>query len=334
MPEGFPELFLDKLQSVGTDGFKLIEAFVSESKAEDLYLDFKRKSNANIAALNDDDKKNLSKAMSGFANSAGGIIVWGVIAERGGNDPELPDVAKSLAPIKNLDAFHSNLNDLLQLATKPTVAHARNVKVSVPSPMEGYVVTYVPEVENPPYRAEWSGRHYYKRAGSRFYEMEPFDIRDVVSRGRYPKIEIQTSWSPIETRNDLHLYELEVVLTNRGPSLLDSFKFEIDYPVAISARAQTSFFMQSLGELSGIIGNNGEARERATVISHLGLTSIPLFPNEVVTLFGKTGRFHLPYKMTDELYQRTWKMNWRFYADGPPMQEGTISIVPGSYQNY
>ena len=46
-----------------------------------------------------------------------------------------------------------------------------------------------------PYRAEWSKKLFYKRAGSRFYEMEPFDIRDVISRGRYPKIQVETSWT-------------------------------------------------------------------------------------------------------------------------------------------
>jgi len=100
MPEDFPELFLSKLESAETDAFKLVEAFVAESKAEDLYLDFTRKSKPNVAVLNDDDKKNLSKAMSGFANSVGGVIVWGVIAERGRKDPELPDVATRLAPLK------------------------------------------------------------------------------------------------------------------------------------------------------------------------------------------------------------------------------------------
>jgi hypothetical protein len=230
-----------------------------------------------------------------------------------------------------VDAFHSILNDSLQGATRPTVSHARNVKVPISGSTAGYVVTYVPEVENPPYRAEWNKRLFYKRAGSRFYEMEPYDIRDVISRGRYPKIEIQTSFSTISTRQDLHLYELEVLLINRGPSLLDSWKFVIEYPKDISARECPTQFPHSVHDF---VGSDGGTWERASVIGHLGLTSIPLFSDEALTLFGQTGRFHLPYKMNDELFRRTWRMKWRFYADGPPMQEGDIHIGPGSYHNY
>src|SRR5437588_12039059 len=103
MPEDFPELFIGKLESAGTDAFKVIEAFVTDSTAEDLYLDFKRKSDANVAAVGPDDKKNRSKAMSGFANSAGGVSVWGVVAERGTNDPERPDVAKDREPTQSVE---------------------------------------------------------------------------------------------------------------------------------------------------------------------------------------------------------------------------------------
>jgi hypothetical protein len=45
MPEDFPDLFVGKLESAGSDAFKLIESFVADSRAEDLYLDFNRKSN-------------------------------------------------------------------------------------------------------------------------------------------------------------------------------------------------------------------------------------------------------------------------------------------------
>ena len=338
MPESFPESFLRKLESAGTDAFKLIETFVAESRAEDLYLDFKRKSNPSIAAINDDDKKNLSKAVSGFANSAGGLIVWGVIAE-GGKDPEVPDVAKALDPIKNLDSFHSILNDSLQAATRPTVSHARNVKVPASGISGGYVVTYVPEVENPPYRAEWSKKLFYKRAGSRFYEMEPFDIRDVISRGRYPKIQVETSWTLYKKEKSLHVYELAILLVNRGPTVLDSWKFVIEYPQAISAIHEAASLPTDFDGYNTFVGIDGETRERAFIFSHPGFQPayhqlIPLFPEDGVQLFGQTGRFHLPYKMNDELFRQTWKMKWRFYADGPPMQEGEIVIGPGSYCNF
>ena len=64
----------DEFESLDVDA---INAFIRERQEEHLYLDFKL---ANQADLNRDDRKNLAKALSGFANSSGGIIIWGVEA--------------------------------------------------------------------------------------------------------------------------------------------------------------------------------------------------------------------------------------------------------------
>ena len=340
MPDNFPELFAKKLESAGSEGFKLIQAFIADGKAEDLYLDFKRKTNPAVAALDRYDQIHLSKAMSGFANSAGGVIVWGVVAERSGNAAESPDIATDLQPIQNLDAFHSILNDSFQGATRPVVSDATNLKVQIPGSNTGYVVTYVPEVENPPYRAEWSGKYFYKRAGSRFYEMEPYDIRDVILRGKYPKIQIETSWTRLLASEDLHVYELAVLIVNLGPSVLDSWKFVVEYPKVLGARQEAAMHITTLDSLHDFVGPDGQTWERATVFSHPGFQSayhqvIPLFPEDGLQLFGQTGRFRLPYKINNDLFRHwPWSMRWRFYGDGPPMQEGQIVIGPNSYSNY
>ena len=53
---------------------------LSKSKKEEgLYIDFKTMSDA---PMKKDDKKNFAKGLSGFANSSGGIIIWGVIAKK------------------------------------------------------------------------------------------------------------------------------------------------------------------------------------------------------------------------------------------------------------
>ena len=64
-------------------GIALIDEWVKEAYREDLHLDFKRKTNPEHGHPDDNDKKNLSKALSGFANSDGGLIVWGIDAPSG-----------------------------------------------------------------------------------------------------------------------------------------------------------------------------------------------------------------------------------------------------------
>jgi len=80
-----------------------IRDFVRNQTAEDLYLEFKT---ANYPSGIEFDKKNFSKCLSGFSNSAGGILIWGVSARE---EKGKPDVANELKPIKNLIDFETYL---------------------------------------------------------------------------------------------------------------------------------------------------------------------------------------------------------------------------------
>jgi predicted HTH transcriptional regulator len=57
-----------------------IRNFVAEQKEETLDLDFKAISNPELKSH--DDRRNLARAISGFANASGGLIVWGVDARK------------------------------------------------------------------------------------------------------------------------------------------------------------------------------------------------------------------------------------------------------------
>jgi len=146
----FPEAFLEKVESRGSASAALVEQFVTEGRAEDLYLDFKEKEDPTRSEPSQNDKRNLAKASSGFAHSDGGVLIWGVEARREGNDSESPDVARSLKPIKKLDGFYTHLNSLLSMATKPAVSGVQNVRIRLsPRADEGCVVTYVPVGREP-----------------------------------------------------------------------------------------------------------------------------------------------------------------------------------------
>jgi hypothetical protein len=56
-----------------------IEEMIRNQVVEELFLDYKRAATALPSnKLADDDRKNLAKAVSGFGNAEGGLIVWGV----------------------------------------------------------------------------------------------------------------------------------------------------------------------------------------------------------------------------------------------------------------
>ena len=45
---------------------------------EHFHVDFKTKNRPAQSSLSEPDKKNLAKAISGFANSGGGVLIWGI----------------------------------------------------------------------------------------------------------------------------------------------------------------------------------------------------------------------------------------------------------------
>ena len=59
-------------------GSEFVNELIANMASEELYLDFKRSTDENAdRRLHDDDRKNLGKAISGFGNSDGGVIIWG-----------------------------------------------------------------------------------------------------------------------------------------------------------------------------------------------------------------------------------------------------------------
>ena len=67
-------------EKIKNEGISAIEEFILARKTEELFLDFKRSANdGNGERLNPNDRKNLAKAISGFGNPEGGIVVWGIV---------------------------------------------------------------------------------------------------------------------------------------------------------------------------------------------------------------------------------------------------------------
>lgn len=69
----------DIFEKLKKEGESAIDEFIAARQSEELYLDFKRSANdGRKKILHDRDLNNLAKAISGFGNSEGGVIVWGL----------------------------------------------------------------------------------------------------------------------------------------------------------------------------------------------------------------------------------------------------------------
>jgi predicted HTH transcriptional regulator len=154
---------------------RTIEGFIAEQREEDLHLDFKT-SNPGLGTRG--DRRNLAIAVSGFANSEGGLLVWGVDARP---NSEGVDGASGANEIVSLGLFLSKLNQYSGDAASPIVNGIQHKKIVV-SGDRGYAVTFVPESDSGPHMAKLGEDRYYKRSGSQFLRMEHFEVADMFGR--------------------------------------------------------------------------------------------------------------------------------------------------------
>lgn len=179
------EDIFQKLIYFGEDA---IDEFIINQQTEELFLDFKQAVSVgkNFVTLHRDDRKNLAKAISGFGNSEGGVIIWGVECSR---DIEVGDVAKAKVKVKNVHRFLSWLENAISGCTIPSHNKVRNHIISVDENGDGFVATYIPKCEIAPLMATTNGGIYI-RSGSNNVPAPYAVIAGMFGRRPQPNIEL------------------------------------------------------------------------------------------------------------------------------------------------
>ena len=114
---------------------------ITDHVKEDLYLEFKQKHDRRHAQLEDDDKFNFSRALSGFANSDGGTLIWGVETYK------KDESAKSLKPITDVDGFIRSLKSSMINSVQPFVDNVLIEKIPTDASEQiGFVKCLIPRV--------------------------------------------------------------------------------------------------------------------------------------------------------------------------------------------
>jgi hypothetical protein len=115
-------------------------------------------------------KETWSKTLSGFGNTGGGVLVWGVDCRKMPSPIDSTneiDAAGDLRPVPDPLALKSRLLELLLGATDPGVGGVQVREIIAPG--GGFVVCHVPEGRAKPYRADLvAGKPYYQRVGQSF----------------------------------------------------------------------------------------------------------------------------------------------------------------------
>lgn len=200
-----------------------LQEFVARGKEQNLHLDFKLVKDTTFSSR--DDKRNLACALSGFANSSGGLIVWGVDARKNANGV---DCAVELKPVVQVALLIARLNSLIGEASDPSIERVRHRAIELEDGRE-LAVTVVPESDSGPHMAKLGENRYYERIGDGFYSREHYDIADMFGRRKKPKLTVFNRAAGKRLQAEVHLgLRNDGRATTRAPY----FAFESEGPLA------------------------------------------------------------------------------------------------------
>jgi len=191
------------------------------TSVERLHFDYKVKHDRRTPQLHEDDKKNLTKALSGFANSGGGVLLWGV--------DEGPPL--QLKPITQIETFLKNMMELGGQTTDPVVQGLDGAWLpSARDKTAGFAAVLIPESPLPPHRVLLKVKevqhHYYIRTGSDFIVATHSQLEDMFGRRPQPKLVAQVrSEFPHESAGSRWRISFDVVNEGRGTAKLVCIQF-------------------------------------------------------------------------------------------------------------
>jgi hypothetical protein len=157
-----------------------ILSLISNVLQESLTLDYKR---CDSLQMTDSKKKEISKDVSAFANSAGGVIVYGVEEDK--HIPTRIDVGFDPLAISK-----EWLEQVINSTIERRIEGVRIKEVTLSGPKAGKViyVVSIPQSRRAPHMA--ADNRYYKRFNFESVPMEDYEVRDVSRRLETPDLYI------------------------------------------------------------------------------------------------------------------------------------------------
>ena len=147
-----------------------LEDLIAEGEAESLDLECK---SPGSPQLGKDQKNALAKAISGFSNTAGGVILWGISTTRHAHSGL--DVLTQIEPIGQCSSLAGQLASVVPRLTIPPVLNVTSKTIKRrPNDTKGIVATHIPKHLGDPVQSNEDNLFYF-RSGDEFtvapYEM-------------------------------------------------------------------------------------------------------------------------------------------------------------------
>ena len=320
MPTRAEELF----QQFIDRGETLIDEFIAQGTTEELFLDFKRSAtNGEGKSLDTKDRNNFAKAISGFGNSEGGVIVWGVDCRENKEGADLPE---KTVPLINPPRFKSWLEGAASGLTVPPHGSVRHHAVVGSDGKSGFVATLIPKSDHAPHQTTTDSR-YMMRAGSNFLPVPHSVLAGMFGRRPQPRVihQFLTDKATVGPGQTLGL-QIGIMLVNSGAGIAEqmylnlnvwSSPCEIEFNNPDADRWDGNF---GFGRIWNLISKDGVRLAPGARIMPISMTMTFKLPfTERLSIDGQCGAAGaetLPIKM--EASAESLTESYKAYLDAAP----------------
>lgn len=202
------------------DGLTFITRLLTDKIVEELFLDYKRSAdNGGTNTLHDSDKNNFAKAISGFGNSEGGIIVWGIECKDKGDGKG--DVPTNRFPIKHVAKFTGWLTGAVSGLVVPPHTGVQTMPIPLDKYQpegEGFAVSLIPKYESSPLQSIREYK-YFIRAGSNF-SPTPHDVLAGMFGCRpQARLKVVFDYQPEKLAHGFVKLSITPIITNLGRAM-------------------------------------------------------------------------------------------------------------------
>ena len=297
--------------------FEDLGRFVGENVQEDSHLDFKESGAISVWDKNQRDE--ITKDVSAFANADGGILIYGVVEGKSRADEPVSKFEKFDVGIPTSITRESIENVLTSerfIHKKIDGLKIKTIEVPNSEGKRFYLVIDIPRSYRAPHMHNPSKR-YYKRHNFKAEPMEGYEVEDIRNRTVTPQVQITFPFKMrgMEDQGAIHYYAAQFFLENVGTRSLKDFYFELHIPAVIAPDCGGALLQRPQSEI-----DDYETDDLDYKIFHSKPQKEILFPGQKLLLC------ELTYKVDDSIYSVITDYNpkfyWRIYKDDSPPDFG------------
>lgn len=201
--------------------YPAVQGLIDSGEAEGQFLECKAPREPRLTR---EMKAKLAVAASGFANSGGGVILWGVSTTR--QEHSNLDVLSQIQPIGNIRRFTQQVDQLLPTLTTPSLP-TKGTKIlhQSRSDTRGIGVTLIPPTAGDPVQSTVDNL-FHLRTGESFI-LAPYEILQRMFAGAAGPILEPVFRENIVSRDDAGVWKFPVILKNNSSAAARDVKLTL-----------------------------------------------------------------------------------------------------------